>query len=50
MTLLVKMLRDEGFVAAVTHFDRRGAVRTNASWKRVSQLLMKHFIQKQTDK
>ena len=44
--VLVKLLRDKGFLAAATHFDRRGAVRSNASWKYVSQLLTEHFRQK----
>lgn len=46
MTTLVKLLRTEGFLAAVTHFDQRGAVRTNAPWKHISELLTKSFSQK----
>lgn len=46
LTTLVRILRNEGFLAAATHFDQRGAVRTNAPWKRVSELLTKHFSQK----
>ena len=46
MSTLVKLLRSEGFLAAATHFDQRGAVRTNAPWKHISELLTKHFSQK----
>jgi len=45
MTTLVKLLRNEGFLAAVTHFDQRGAVRTSAPWKRITELLTKRFSQ-----
>jgi len=46
MSVLVKALHSEGYKAAVSHFDRRGAVRTNASWSHVAHLLTKRFGQK----
>jgi len=46
VSVLVKLLQAEGFQAAATHFDQRGAVRTNAPYNHISHLLTERFSQK----
>lgn len=45
LQMLIKLLRDAGFSAVATHFEPRGAVRTNAQIEDILSILHEHCRQ-----